>query len=153
MCREWIVNAAPKQFFFWNWNDDATAHPSGLLTPSSFCSSLRSVLPREVFRHPLLPPSSFLPSLLPPLPQPTKKKSQLTPANPTAFNTLRFSCAVNASYVSRSAPPTVPGSGWRAGGPPDRAAAAEEREVDDVGVAVGARLGAILPVRVRWLGC
>ena len=45
----------------------------------------------------------------------------------------------------------MPGSGWRAGGPPERAAAAEEREVEDVGVAVGARLGAMLPVRVRWL--
>ena len=35
------------------------------------------------------------------------------------------------------------GSGCRAGGPLDRAAAAE-RELEDVGVAVGARLGGII---------
>lgn len=37
----------------------------------------------------------------------------------------------------------MPCSGCRAGGPPDRAAA-EEREEEDVGVAVGARLGGIV---------
>ena len=38
----------------------------------------------------------------------------------------------------------MPDSGWRAeGGPADRAAA-EEREVEDVGMAVGARLGGIV---------
>ena len=60
----------------------------------------------------------------------------------------------------RSALPIVPGSGCRDGGPPDRAAAAEEREAEDVGVAVGARFGAIVvgkgvwmvKVRVRGLG-
>ena len=46
------------------------------------------------------------------------------------------------SYVFLSALPIVPDSGCRAGGPLDRAAA-EEREAEDVGVAVGARLGGI----------
>ena len=44
----------------------------------------------------------------------------LTPANPTAFKTLLFSCAVKASYVFLSALPIVPGSGCRGGGPRDR---------------------------------
>ena len=63
------------------------------------------------------------------------RKPPLTPANPTAFNRLLVSCAVNASYVFRSAPPMVPGCSCRAGGPLARA---EGREV---GVA---RLGGIL---------
>lgn len=73
----------------------------------------------------------------------------LTPANPTAFNTLLFSCAVNASYVFLSALPIVFGSGCRAEGPPDLTGA-EERDVDEVGVAVGARLGAIVR-ECRWV--
>lgn len=43
----------------------------------------------------------------------------------------------------------VPGSGCREGGPPVRAAAAEGREVEDVGVAVGARRGGIVVGGVR----
>ena len=82
------------------------------------------------------------PLLLPRWPLVAKQKYSLTPANPTAFKTLLFSCAVNISYVFLSVLPTVPGSGFRAGGPLDRAAA-EEREAEDVGVAVGARLGGI----------
>ena len=68
-------------------------------------------------------------------------KAPLTPANPTAFNRLLFSCAVNASYVFRSVPPTVPGSCCRAGGPLARA---EGREV---GVA---RLGGIFGLGSGW---
>ncbi len=44
----------------------------------------------------------------------------------------------------------VPGSGCRDGGPLDRAAA-EDREVEDVGVAVGARLGGIVKGAVCWI--
>ncbi len=44
----------------------------------------------------------------------------------------------------------VPGSGCRDGGPLDRAAA-EDREVEDVGVAVGARLGGIVKGLVCWI--
>ncbi len=54
------------------------------------------------------------------------------------------------SYVFLSVPPTVPGCGCRGGGLPDRAAAVE-REVEDAGVAVGARLGGI--VEGRLFGC
>lgn len=79
--------------------------------------------------------SSLVPPLLfPPCPWETRhegKKFPLTPAKPTAFNTLLFSCAVKASYVFLSALPIVPGSGCRGGGLLDRAAA-------------GARLGGIV---------
>lgn len=63
-------------------------------------------------------------------------RSPLTPANPTAFKTLLFSCAVNMSYVFLNALPMVPGSDCWAGGPLDRA---EGREL----VAAGARLAGI----------
>ena len=54
------------------------------------------------------------------------------------------------SYVLLSALPIVPGSGCRAGGPPDRAAAAE-REVEDGGGAVErVRLGGIVEGCVGW---
>ena len=45
----------------------------------------------------------------------------------------------------------MPDSGCRAGGPLDRAAA-EEREAEDVGVAVGARLGGIAGSGLRLCG-
>ena len=70
-------------------------------------------------------------------------RNPLTPANPTAFNTLLFSCAVNTSYVFLSALPMVPGSGCWAGGPADRA---EGREL----VAAGARLAGIFLSGWRW---
>lgn len=69
-------------------------------------------------------------------------RNLLTPANPTAFKTLLFSCAVNTSYVFLSALPMVPGSGCRAGGPLERA---EGREL----VTAGPRLAGIL---LEWMG-
>ena len=111
-----------------------------LLDPSLFADSTRPISPMT-----FLPAFHFrllAAPLLPLRPLVAKQEYSLTPANPTAFKTLLFSCAVNISYVFLSALPTVPDSGCRAGGPLDRAAA-EEREAEDVGLAVGARLGGI----------
>ena len=71
------------------------------------------------------------------------KFSQLTPNIPTALTMLRFSFAVNAPYVFLSAFPTelVDSS------PRGRLLTAEDLDVEDGGVAVGARLGGIM------LGC
>ena len=55
------------------------------------------------------------------------------------------------SYVFLSALPTVPGSGCRVGGALDRAAA-EERDAEDVGVAVGARFGGIAVQAYDFVG-
>ena len=70
----------------------------------------------------------------------TKKSNPLTPANPTAFKTLLFSCAVKTSYVFLSAPPIVPGSGCRDPVPPCRAETA----------AVWVRLGGIVVWMFRF---
>ena len=103
--------------------------PTQRLPPCPFSTLLPSL---ALFTHsPLSYPQESIPSH-------KKGEYPLTPANATAFNTLLFSCAVKASYVFLSAPPIVPGSGCRGGGPRDRAG-------------TGVRLGGIVVGWCSWV--